>query len=327
MTNHRFVADVGGTHIRLAVCEGLNLSHIQRYRCSDFDSLSSAIEHYFAAYPELTFVQGCIALASYVGHDQVNMINHSWSFSLSQVAQSLALDELVAINDFTAVAFCLPYLTDEQKVQIGGGKAKPKQTMTVCGPGTGLGVGHLVYHQNRWVPLDGEGGHVDFAPVNEAGIELLNFLKAKLGRVSAEEVLSGRGLVHIYQCLAQQHRTSSEDCNTRYETPEAITQAALAHQCELCEQALAIFCQCLGAFAGNLALTVGAFGGVYISGGVVHHFKSVFKNSDFRQYFENKPPLASYLKAIPTYLIDAPDHPLLGAAAYLNQYNQGTKHD
>lgn len=322
MTDSRFVADIGGTHIRLAVANGLSLSHVERYRCADFDSLTTAISHYFSRYPELRFTQGCLALASYMGKDQVDMINHSWSFSLSDVARSLSLDSLIAINDFTAVAFCLPFLTSEQTIQIGGGQAQPKQTMTVCGPGTGLGVGHLVYHHDQWIPIDGEGGHVDFAPVNDAGRQVLHFIEGKLGRVSAEDVLSGRGLVHIYQSLVHQHNQQTGiEHSSEYQTPEAITRAALFQECELCEQTLNVFCQCLGAFAGNLALTVGAFGGVYISGGVVHHFKSLFLNSDFRAYFENKPPLKNYLRAIPTYLIDAPEHALLGAAAYLNQYN------
>ncbi|MCC2615419.1 glucokinase [Aestuariibacter halophilus] len=314
----RFVADVGGTNIRLATIVDGTLHNIRKYLCDNYPTIDSAIQTYFAEFPDTTFSAGCVAIACPVPGDWVKMTNHFWAFSVAQLKSNLGLEYLAVINDFTSVAHSLPVLADSQKVQIGGGQVKPEANIAVCGPGTGLGVDHLTWTEQGWKALDGEGGHVDFAPQDENDLVVWQFLHRVLGHVSAEEVLSGRGLVHIYQALA-----ADAGVEAKYSDPADITPRALSGECPLCEKTLAQFCRILGSFAGNLALNLGTAGGVYIGGGIVPRFVEYLANSDFRQRFEAKGRFKDYVASIPTFIITEPDHGLLGAAAYLDQNHKG----
>jgi glucokinase len=314
----RFVADVGGTNIRLCIVEDGKLRAIKKYLCTDFDTISSAIKHYFREFPDLTFSDGCIAIACPVPGDWVKMTNHTWQFSIKELTKQLGLNWLGVINDFTSVAYSLPVLGESQKVQIGGGKPVAGANIAVCGPGTGLGVDHLTKTDNGWKALDGEGGHVDFAPQDENDMAIWHYLKNMLGHVSTEEVLSGRGLVHIYRGMAAARNVEAE-----YLEPAEITNNAINGQCELSKDSLNQFCKILGSFAGNLALNLGTAGGVYIGGGIAPRFVDFFKQSDFRARFEAKGRFHDYVASIPTYIITEPEHGLLGAAAYLEQNIKG----
>lgn len=314
----RFVADVGGTNIRIAIVDEGKLSEIEKYLCNDFDTIGAALKHFFAAHPDVSFTAGCVAIACPVAGDWVKMTNHYWQFSIESLKQELDLDWLGVINDFTSVAHSLPVLDESQKVQIGGGQAVEQANIAVCGPGTGLGVDHLTYTEQGWKALDGEGGHVDFAPYDEYDFAIWKFVKDAIGHVSAEEVLSGRGVVHIYQGLAKHL-----NMEPKYTDPADITTKGVAKECELCELALQQFFRILGGFAGNLALNLGTAGGVYIGGGIAPRFVDYAKNSDFRKRFESKGRFKDYVASIPTYIITEPEHGLLGAAAYLEQNYKG----
>ncbi|MFC3093559.1 glucokinase [Alteromonas sediminis] len=312
--NAHFVADVGGTNIRLATIHDGKLVDIQKMLCASFDNISDAIQQYFDAFDDRTYVAGCIAIACPTNDDQVSMTNHSWSFSKKALKDTLKLDNLFVINDFSAVAHSLPVLTNEQLVQVGQGHKQDSANVVVFGPGTGLGVEHMTWRQGVWETLDGEGGHVDFSPVDETDMVIWRFLNKKFGRASAEEVMSGRGLVNIYQALCEQacHTASFSD-------PAQITAAALDGSCALSVSTLNQFCRIMGSFAGNLALNAATHGGVYIGGGIASRFVSFLQQSDFRARFEAKGVMAKYVKDIPTYIITEPDHGLLGANAYLQQ--------
>jgi len=308
------VADVGGTNIRVARVTESGVADIKKYMCNDFASIDLAITQYFSDMPGYIFSQGCIAIACPVLGDQVEMTNHSWAFSQNALRSQLKLDALFVINDFTAVAHSLPVLGEEQVVQIGEGTAKENGNIAVFGPGTGLGVEHITMTSTGWQTLDGEGGHVDFAPVDETDIVVWRHLQSTLGRASAEEVMSGRGLHNIYTALAN-HASSP----VVFTEPAQITEAALNGTCELAEATLTQFCRIMGSFAGNLALNMATTGGIFIGGGIANRFPEFIQNSDFRARFEAKGQMKHYVKDIPTYLIAEPDHGLLGAAAYLNQ--------
>jgi glucokinase len=309
-----FIADVGGTNIRLAQKRDGKLVEIQKYLCNDFDNIDSAIEHYLQQFPDLVFSAGCIAIACPVPGDWVKMTNHSWQFSIQKLKNSLQLDWLAVINDFDSVAHSLPVLDENQKVQIGGGEPNVRGNIAVFGPGTGLGVSHLTYTQQGWQSLDGEGGHVDFAPVDEQDLIIWHFLKDKYGHASAEEVMSGRGVVQIYQALAQ-----SQNQAVLYSDAAEITSRALNKSCALCQATLEQFCKIMGSFAGNLALNLATTGGVYVGGGIAPRFIDYLKQSDFRARFEAKGRFRDYVAPIPIYIITEPDHGLIGAAAYLEQ--------
>jgi glucokinase len=312
--SQRFVADVGGTNIRLARVTESGVADIKKYMCEEFASIDLAIAQYFADMPHISFSEGCIAIACPVLGDQVEMTNHSWAFSQNALRSQLKLDALFVINDFTAVAHSLPVLNGQQVIQIGEGSAIENGNIAVFGPGTGLGVEHITMTDSGWQTLDGEGGHTDFAPVDETDIVIWRHLQSSFGRASAEEVMSGRGIVNIYTALAKH-----ADKPVSFNEPAQITDAALAGTCEIAAAALTQFCRIMGSFAGNLALNMATTGGIFIGGGIANRFPEFIQNSDFRARFEAKGQMNHYVKDIPTYLIAEPDHGLLGAAAYLNQ--------
>lgn len=312
--SQKFVADVGGTNIRVARVTESGVTDIKKYMCKDFASIDLAITQYFTDMPEHNFTQGCIAIACPVLGDQVVMTNHSWAFSQNALRSQLKLDALFVINDFTAVAHSLPVLSEDQVVQIGEGTPKENGNIAVFGPGTGLGVEHITMTSTGWQTLDGEGGHVDFAPVDETDVVVWRHLQSTLGRASAEEVMSGRGLHNIYTALA-----NDASAPVAFTEPAQITEAALNGTCELAEATLTQFCRIMGSFAGNIALNMATTGGIFIGGGIANRFPEFIQNSDFRARFEAKGQMKHYVKDIPTYLIAEPDHGLLGAAAYLNQ--------
>lgn len=310
----KFVADVGGTNIRIGQVDGNSLTNIEKYLCNDFPTIEDAIKHYFSQHPDVIFSYGCVAIACPVPGDWVKMTNHTWEFSIEALTAALGLEWLGVINDFTSVAHSLPVLSDDQKVQVGAGTAKANANIAVFGPGTGLGVDHLTMTDQGWKALDGEGGHVDFAPQDENDMAIWHYLKKKLGHVSAEEVLSGRGIVHIYEALAAHRQQAAV-----HTEPSQITDKALSDDCDLCTATLNQFCKIMGSFAGNLALNLGTAGGVYIGGGIAARFVDYIKASDFRERFEDKGRFRHYVSNIPTYIITEADHGLIGAAAYLEQ--------
>lgn len=316
---HMLVADVGGTNIRFSTIVDGKLTNIVKFLCSEFTTIDAAIVHY-SSVVEQKFSVVCIAIACPVNDDQVTMLNHSWSFSNRELKQKLSLDQLFVINDFTAVAFSLSVLQGDQIKQIGGGTAVPEGNMVVFGPGTGLGVEFLTHVQDGWQTLDSEGGHSDFAPTCEDDVIVWRYLRDKNGRASSEEVLSGRGLENIYNALCQ-HYDIPSSCRTAAD----ISQAALNQTDDFAVKALSQFCRIMGSFAGNLALSLSTLGGVYIGGGVVSHFPEFLANSEFRRAFEQKGRFQQTLSSVPTFLINEPDHGLLGAMAYLQQQMGASK--
>ena len=260
----RFVADVGGTNIRLAQETNGQISHIKKYLCKDYATIQDAILTYFAEFPAVKFSAGCIGIACPTNSDTIKMTNHHWAFSVKELTQGLSLDWLQVINDYTAVSMSLPVLGEAQKHQIGEGQADPNGHIVVFGPGTGLGVGHLIRTATGWQSIPGEGGHVDFAPVDETDKAILTFLQKRYERVSAEQLLSGNGLYQIYEAIAD-----AEGVKATLSEPAQVTENALSGQCHLCVKALNQFCRIMGSFAGNLALNMGTSAGVYIAGGIV----------------------------------------------------------
>lgn len=314
----RFVADVGGTNIRLAIATEGKLEHIKKYLCNDYETIAIVIKEYMAELSDYEFEAGCIGIACPVNNDLVVMTNHHWKFSVRALQMELGLKWLHVINDYTAVSMSLPVLSSQQKLQIGPGAVTPDENIAVFGPGTGLGVGHLVPVSEGWQCLDGEGGHVDLPIYDEEDLIVWRFLREKYGYASAEEALSGRGITQIYQALAQHRNLSAE-----LTEPADITAKALDGSCQLCEDTLKRFCALMGTFAGNLALNVAARGGVYIAGGIAQRFVDFLQSSDFRTRFEAKGRFQQYVADIPTFVVTEPDHGLIGTAAYLAQNFKG----
>ncbi|PKH24492.1 glucokinase [Enterobacterales bacterium CwR94] len=315
MTTYALVGDVGGTNARLALCDVDSgaISQIETFSTQDFESLEAVIRHYLDSQVQ-GIKHGCIAIACPITGDWVEMTNHDWAFSTAEMKDHLGFEELEIINDFTAVSMAIPMLQPEDKLQFGGQEPVKDKPIAVFGAGTGLGVAHLVHVDKRWVSLPGEGGHVDFAPNSEEEDKILEVLRAELGHVSAERVLSGMGLVNLYRAIVK-----SDDRVPENLKPKDVSQRALAGDCLDCRRALSLFCVALGRFGGNLALNLGTFGGVYIAGGIVPRFLSFFQASGFRAAFEDKGRFREYVQAIPVYLITHDQPGLLGAGAHLRQ--------
>ncbi|HAB73441.1 glucokinase, partial [Pantoea septica] len=237
MTTYALVGDVGGTNARLALCEVEtgSISQAQTFSTSDYDSLEAVIRHYLGE--QLQNVKdGCIAIACPITEDWVEMTNHDWAFSTSKMKASLGFDHLEIINDFTAVSMAIPMLKAEHVIQFGGGEPVKDKPIAIYGAGTGLGVSHLVHVDRRWVSLPGEGGHVDFAANSDEEDLILEVLRAELGHVSAERVLSGAGLVNLYRAIVKADNRVPENLK-----PKDVSERALADSCTDCRRALSLF--------------------------------------------------------------------------------------
>ena len=317
------IADIGGTNLRLAIADKSctkKYKEIETYRCADFASLADVL----ALYIENKKLNGlvinaCLAIACPVDDDLISMINLPWQFSQTELKAKLKLNSLTFINDYTAIAMAIPLLNEEQKVKIGGGEMVANKPISVCGPGTGLGVANLVPIStsgvNKWQCFSGEGGHIDFAPIGEQEIAILRYLNTIKKRVSYEQLLSGYGIEQIYQALVN----NEDGEQPAHLSAEEISKQGLDNTCAICHQTLLIFCQILGSFAGNLALIMNSQGGVYIAGGIVPRFVDFLKASKFRERFETKGRLSKIPLQTPTYVITEQQPGLLGAAAYLFQ--------
>lgn len=317
------VADIGGTNIRIAQTNISNgLTDIVTYRCEQFSSLFEVLTQYLRTNKLLNCeIHACLAIACPTDDDWITMANLPWQFSQKELKETLSLASLQFINDYTAIAMAIPFLSDKQKVKIGGGEAQPAKPISVCGPGTGLGVATLLPVINgdktKWQCLNSEGGHMDFAPVDDTDIAILTYLKQSKKRVSYEQLLSGYGLEQIYRALLY---IGEEGWQLSGELTAAdISQRAVDNKCKVCQLSLLQFCKVLGSFAGNLALLTSSLGGVYIAGGIVPRFIDFIKLSEFRNRFEEKGRLSAITQQTATYIIIEPQPGLLGAAVFLNQ--------
>lgn len=309
------IADVGGTNIRLALVDekGVEYTHLKKYLCAQFPTITHVIKQYLADV-KAEVNRACIAIACPTDSDWIDMTNNRWSFSRREVEEELGLDTLYLINDYTAISMSLPFLDSEQVVQVGPGTIEPAAPKAVLGPGTGLGVGHLVQFDGLWHALPGEGGHVDFAPIDDQEVAIWSYLRKRYAHVSYEQLLSGLGIIQIYEALSE----LSEDKHPELSAAE-ISAKGVSGECPLCSHAMAQFCKILGSHAGNLALNLGAFGGVYVAGGIVPRFTDFVVNSGFRERFEEKGRFKDYVRRVPTFLITEEQPGLIGAAAFLMQ--------
>jgi glucokinase len=304
------LADIGGTNARFALIagDGAPLEHIRSLRCADYARLEEAIAAYLGELGQRPR-RAAIAVATALTGETVKMTNHVWSFSLGEVARRLGFAELRVMNDFTALALAIPALQPQELRQVGGGAPVAGTPLALIGPGTGLGVSGLVPAGERFIPLHSEGGHVTYGAANPRESEILAVIGRRFGHVSAERLVSGPGMVNLYQALADLAGVQAEAY-----APAEISRKGMSGECPLCVEALATFCSVLGTAAGNLVLTLGARAGVYIGGGIVPRLGAYFERSRFRDAFEHRGRFTSYLQAVPSYVIQA-EHPALRGAA------------
>jgi len=316
--NYSLVADIGGTNARFALIDDRGEGAAIEPRnliCAEYPTIVDAVEAYLESVAPLRPRRASVSVASPVTGDYLAMTNHSWSFSVAETRAALGLSLFKVINDYTALALALPFLTESQYRQVGGGHAVAGQVKAVLGPGTGLGVSAAVPVGDHWVPIEGEGGHVTYGPVTAREAQIIEAMRESHRHVSAEALVSGPGLARSYEILTRLERGEGARLQ-----PVEVAQLALDGSCELAVEALSIFCAALGTVAGNLALTLGARGGVYIGGGIVLKVIDFFSNSEFRARFDRHGRLTPYLEPIPIYVIDTAYPALIGARVALGEH-------
>jgi len=321
------VADVGGTNARFGwvSAPGAAVAHVRVLPVPEHAGPVAAARAYLQ---ELAMVLGAgfapphaaaFAVATAVAGDRVELTNGHWSFSRALVQRELGLDLLLVLNDFEALALSLPRLGAGQlRRWPGPAAAVADAALAVIGPGTGLGVAGVVHTRQGWAALPGEGGHATLAAADAFESDLLAHVRRDYEHVSAERLLSGIGLPLLHGAVAAVQGVVGVGAAPL--SPEAIVEQGLSGHDAVCAQTLDSFCALLGGFAGNVALTLGARGGVYIGGGIVPRLGEHFFASRFRERFEAKGRFRGYLQEIPTALITDTLAALGGAALAIEQH-------
>ncbi len=316
----RLLADVGGTNARFALelAPG-TIDLIQVLPCDSYPTLAAAALAYLASPLVAAANAGvvhhaAVAIANPVDGDVVRMTNHHWEFSIEAMRIECGFDTLLVVNDFSALARSLPLLAPDQRQQVGRGAARDGAPIGLIGAGTGLGVSGMIASGESWIALSSEGGHVTFSPANESELVILQFAWREFEHVSAERLISGVGIELIYRALAERAGAPVKALSAA-----EISRSALAGESPLCDEVIETFCGMLGTVAGNLAITLGAQGGIYIGGGIVPRLGERFAKSSFRARFEQKGRFVAYLAQVPTFVITTEYPAFLGVSAILSE--------
>jgi len=321
------VADIGGTNARFAWVEaaGGEPLQVQTLLTADYAGPGEAMRAYLAGLPAALReraaapgLQVAWALATAVDGDQVVMTNNHWRFSRREEARRMGLSALHIFNDFEALACSLPHLKPSQLRSWDGRLPRPVGPLAVVGPGTGLGVARMVPTDGRWQPLPGEGGHMTLAAHDDFEAELLRLAREQWPHVSGERLLSGIGLPLLHACVCRVAGRSSSAAST-----EDVVAQGLAGE-PAARLTLETFCAMLGGYAGNVALVLGARGGLFIGGGLVPRLGELFFTSEFRRRFEHKGRFSTYLAAIPTVLITDTMAALQGVSSAVAEARRAT---
>ncbi|NIL92861.1 MAG: glucokinase [Woeseiaceae bacterium] len=308
------IADIGGTNARFALADAKapGFSREQTLQCADFPSVEGAIQHYLkqvrAAAPSVI----CLAAAGPVVDQHISVTNNHWALAVDDLSDAFSTDAVRLMNDFEAIAYSIPALSGDDCLAVGLPDPEPLPegdfTVAIVGPGTGLGSVGLRRYNDALIPIASEASHGGFAPETRVQLDVLVALREQFDRVSSERVVSGSGLENIFWALGQIHG----DKLPKLSAPQIF--AAAGKSDEHAAEAVALFFEVLGQFAGDFALAISANDGVYIGGGIVRRYPEMFANSRFRSGFEGKGRHRSILERIPTQLIMHPQPGLLGAS-------------
>ena len=316
------VADIGGTNARFALVdpETGRLSDELTLSTSSARTIVDLTQRYLALVGAGAIDAACFACAGPVAGDRCSLTNAALDFSIEQTRSELGLSSLLVVNDFAAVARSLPELGPDDLIQVGDVRPQLERGAVAIGPGTGLGVAAVFPEDKAWRVRPGEGGHVALSCLHDDEFEVVRALRMRWGFASAEMVLSGPGLTHLYQALAD---VRGQRPAPVYEArPDLIVERALLRMDDTSVATLSMFCELLGTVAANAALTTGATGGVFLAGGIVKRFPQFLAESGFRKRFVWHPQAGSYLEQVATVIVTAPEPGLLGAAHVLADHER-----
>lgn len=307
------IGDIGGTNARFAILRDAYAepNEFPIVQTANFATIDEAIQTTILDKTSIQPRSAVLAVAGPVEGDEIELTNCDWVVRPRHMIETLGLDEVLVVNDFEAQALAVVALGPEHLEKIGGGEPEHGHGRVVLGPGTGLGVAGLVHSRGIWIPVPGEGGHVDMGPRSERDFEVFPHIERIDGRISGEQILCGRGLVNLYNAV-----TRADGIAPRFTTPQEITTAALEKSDASAQSAVDIFVTCLGRLAGDLALIFMSKGGVYLTGGIAQKIVPALKNGLFRAAFEDKAPHSDMVRQMPVYVITHPLAALAGLAAY-----------
>jgi len=305
------LGDIGATNARFSLLADGALCPIANFEVARYARFPDVVAAFLNMQPgQGQVTRALFAVAGPVEGGRSKLTNCSWIIDGDELRHTFGLAKVLVVNDFAATAYSLPGLTAGDLHAIGGGDSVPGAPMAVLGPGTGLGVACLVPGAKEPVVIAGEGGHATFAAASQREDAVIDYLRRQFGHVSAERVVSGAGLENLYRAIA----ALAQDEVPSREAAE-ITKIALDGSCRTAVAALDMFCAFLGSFSGNVALTFGARGGVYIAGGIAPRIVEFMGRSQFRRRFEDKGRLRPYLEAIASNVIVHPAAAFMGLKA------------
>ena len=306
------VADIGGTNTRFSLLDNpdTQIESFKSIQTGSYVDLESAIISTLPSINSISPKTAVFAVAGPIQGDKIPLTNGNWIIEPQKIIRRFGLKTVIMLNDFEAQALALPFLSNKDLTQIGGDCVKTNAPKCVIGPGTGLGMSALVNISDCWIPIPGEGGHIELGPVTEVEYEIWPHLPKFNGRIGAETVLSGNGILRIYNAIAKVEGQSNV-----FKSQKEITHAANSGD-NLAISTLNLFARTLGRIAGDQALIFLARGGVYITGGIPPHINKYLMGGEMRFAFENKDPHSSILKQIPLFLIQHECPALLGLTAF-----------
>jgi len=325
------LGDIGGTHSRLELMAGrdgrLYTVHEQTYRSEKFASFDALIHEFYALEPvkraAAPIAAACFSVAGPVEGHASTLTNLNWAIDARVVSARLSIPDVLLVNDFAAVGHGIAALGEHDLMTLQRGTPQPHGTRVVVGAGTGLGVCMLTWQGDDYAVHPSEGGHTDFAPINDAQDILLANLRQAFGRVSYERLVSGPGLLRIFSVLenggAGQPSKQLRDAMQRQDAAAAISEFAINKADPVAVHALDLFVDIYGAFAGNMALTTLARGGVYVAGGIARQIAGKLGDGSFVRAFAHKGRFSDLLRRYPLHIVTDPKVGLKGAARLLRK--------
>ena len=307
------IGDIGGTNARFALLVDAfaEPKQLPPIKTGDFETIEEAMQKSILDKTSVQPRSAILAVAGPIRGDEIPLTNAGWVIRPKDMLSSLGLEDVLIINDFEAQALAVAAPADEDLVQIGGGSVRPLTSRVVLGPGTGLGVGGLVFAQHTWIPVPGEGGHVDIGPRSERDFQIWPFLEPIEGRMAGEQILCGRGIMNLYRAVC-----AADGVDPVLIDPAEVTTHALAESDRAAIETISLFCTYLGRVAGDMALIFMARGGVFLAGGISQKILPALMKSPFRDAFEDKAPHSALMKTIPTFAVIHPMAALSGLAAF-----------
>ncbi|WP_105428792.1 glucokinase [Neorhizobium sp. T6_25] len=307
------IGDIGGTNARFSILLDADAEPkpFPNVRTADYPTIDDAIQKIVLDRSSVKPRSAILAIAGPIDGDEIDLTNCDWVVRPKGMIADLGFEDVLVVNDFEAQALAVAAMPDEYRETLGPNNEPHMASRVVLGPGTGLGVAGLVYARHMWFPVPGEGGHVDVGPRSERDFEIFPHLKRIEGRVSAEEILSGRGVVNIYQAVC-----AADGLQPAFSDPADITAHGLNRSNSQAVETLSLFATYLGRVAGDMALIFMARGGVYLAGGISQKIVPALKGPEFRAAFEDKAPHTELMGTIPTFVVTHPQAALAGLASF-----------